>query len=86
MRVHEKTDFLDQFTSLIIHIYFYFQVALENPLALFIFSIILIIILFVGIRQFYIYRKKTPWTEQNKKDLKIVILLFAVVLGLFYFI
>ena len=86
MRVQEKADFLDQFTDLIIHIYFSFRVVLEKPLALVVFSIIVIIGLSIGIRQVYIYRKKTPWTEQNKKDLKIIILLFAVIVGIFYLV
>ena len=82
--VVKDVGFFDQIIDVVFHVYFYFQVALENPIALLAFIIILIIGLYIGIKQIILYRKRNPWTKNQKKDLKITIVLFVLIVILFY--
>jgi len=86
MRIERNLNFLDSFIDLILHIIFYFQVVLGNPFALLIFTLILLVGLYVGVKKVILNRNKNPWTAEQKKDLKITIFLFIIIAGLFYFI
>lgn len=83
MRIEQKVGFLDGVIDVIIRIIFYFQVALQNPVALSIFSLILIVGLYIGIKQVFFHKDRKAWTENQKKDLKITIVLFVLIVILF---